>query len=218
MPFPNVKGLRLHDGIMSFEFLPTIGILARDMDVFGTDIQDFRNPLERAVREVMIPSIQQNFRSQGRPAWEPLSDATLMLRDKEGTGSTILNRSGDLERGATSESIWTITNQYAIIKDLPQGIWYGKVHQAGVGGMRTRMKNEMAKAKAKGIAMSPSEGAAAAQKSLDKDLLAGKTGGGKSTISIPARPFVMFQPEDYVEVERIFDDWMGGLLQQGGWS
>jgi phage gpG-like protein len=205
--FPSVRGLRLHDGIVSFEFKPTLGILARDVDKLGIDIRSFREPLTRAVKEVMIPSIKKNFDSQGRPGWEPLAEDTLLLRDRIGKTGPILNRSGLLKRNMSYQTMWSITQEFAIIKDLPQRVWYGKVHQEGRNSMRTRMKSEVQKAAKQGIKLSPDKAAQIVQARIDQELLSGQ-GSKHSSTNIPARPFVMFQDEDYDDIEEVFGKWL----------
>lgn len=215
--FPNVRGLRLHDGIVSFEFKPTVGILARDVEKFGIDIRSFREPLRRAVKEVMIPSIKKNFTSQGRPGWEPLAEDTLLLRARIGKTGPILQRSGALMKNMGYTTMWTITQDYAIIKDLPQRVWYGKVHQEGVSSMKTRLKNEIKNAAAKGIKMSPGTAAKVVQAKIDKEILSGKASKHGRT-QIPARPFVMFQDEDYDGIEEVFNKWLGERAARAGWK
>lgn len=205
--FPPVRKLMLREGIVSFEFKPTLGILARDVDKLGIDIRSFREPLTRAVKQVMIPSIKKNFDAQGRPGWEPLAEDTLVLRDRLGQTGPILNRTGLLKRNMSYQTMWSITQEYAIIKDLPDRVWYGKVHQEGVNSMKTRMKNEIQKAAKKGFKMSPGTAAKNVQKQLDADILSGKA-GKHSTSNIPARPFVMFQEQDYDDIEEVFGKWL----------
>jgi len=215
--FPNVRGLRLHDGIVSFEFKPSVGILARDIDKLGLDIRSFREPLRRAVKEVMIPSIKKNFTQQGRPGWEPLAEDTQLLRDRLGLSGPILRRTGALMRNMGYTTMWDITQDYAIIKDLPPRVWYGKVHQEGISTMRTRMKNEMQKAAKKGFKLSPGEAAKRVQKQIDADILSGKA-AKHSTTNIPARPFVMFQDEDYDAIGGVFNKWLGERAAKAGWK
>lgn len=215
--FPTVRGLRLHDGIVSFDFKPSLGILARDVEKFGIDIRSFREPLRRAVKEVMIPSIRKNFTQQGRPGWEPLAEDTKLLRERLGLTGPILRRTGTLMRNMGYTTMWDITQDYAIIKDLPQRVWYGKVHQEGVSSMRTRMKSEMQKAAKKGIRLSPGQAAKAAQARLDQELLSGQ-GSKHSRSNIPARPFVMFQDEDYDAIGDVFNKWLGERAARAGWK
>jgi phage gpG-like protein len=215
--FPKVKNLQLREGIVSFSFKPTLGILARDVEKFGIDIRSFREPLRRAVKQVMIPSIAKNFSQQGRPGWEPLAEDTVLLRERIGKTGPILNRTGTLKKNMTYTTMWDITQDYAIIKDLPQRVWYGKVHQEGMNSMRTRMRSEIARAAKQGVKLTPGAAAKRVQKQIDADILSGKA-AKHSTTNIPARPFVMFQGEDYDDIEKVFNDWLGERAARAGWK
>lgn len=207
-----LQGLRLDEGIAAFEFKPSIGILARDIDKLGIDIRSFKEPLMRAIKQVMIPSFRQNFDQEGRPSWESMSEATEMIREREGNSGPLLNRTGRLKRVAQQQNIWDVTRESATIRDLPQRVWYGKVHQEGKGGMGSRIKREMSAAQRRGERISPGEAAKRATASLDRDLLSGKTGGGGATVNIPARPFILFQEEDMDGVFDIFQEWLDERL------
>lgn len=125
--FLRVEGLQT--GLTnSVDFRPSPAILARDVNKFGMDIRSFREPLKRAIKEVMIPSFKQNFAQGGRPAWKPLSSVTVKLR---GSATPILVRSGRLKRTMGQQNIWTVTREAASIRKLPQHSWYGHLHQSG---------------------------------------------------------------------------------------
>jgi phage gpG-like protein len=208
MPKPNLGGLRLDEGIVAWEFKPSLGILARDIDKLGIDIRSFKEPLMRAIKQVMIPSFRKNFEEEGRPSWEPMAEATEMLREREGSSGALLNRTGKLKRTVQQQNIWTVTRESASIQDLPPKVWYGKVHQEGMGGMGKRVKSVLAAAKKQGKHVSPGQAATIAQKQLDQEILSGNTGGGKATVNIPERPFIMFQDEDMDGVYEVFDNWL----------
>jgi phage gpG-like protein len=208
MPKARLSGLRLDEGITAFEFKPSLGILARDIDKLGIDIRSFKEPLMRAIKTVMIPSFRKNFEEEGRPSWEPMAEATTMLREREGTSGPLLNRSGKLKRVAQQQNIWTVTQESASIRDLPQKVWYGKVQQDGAGGMGRQVKAEIAKAAKRGVKLSPGKAAANVQKALDAKILSGNTGGGSAALNIPARPFIQFQDEDMDGVYEVFQLWL----------
>jgi phage gpG-like protein len=193
---PPASGLRLDSGIMSFDFSPSIGMLARDIDKLGLDIRSFREPLTRAIREVMVPSIRKNFDDGGRPEqWVPLSEVTI-----ERGGSQPLVRSGTLRRTASQINIWDITSESATIRDLPERAWYGKIHQGGYGG---------------------AVGGRRGQRNLDARLRKAMASGQKvklNAASIPARPFVLFQPEDEEAIERVFSDWLDERIARAGFN
>jgi phage gpG-like protein len=207
---------RKDSGILAFDFSPTIGILARDMDKMGVDIRSWKVPLTNAVRNVMIPSFAQNFRAGGRPdAWTPLSDATVLIRSREGSGTAPLVRSGALQRNMGFLSMWDINKDYAILKQLPQRVWYGAVQQGGYDNSTgAKIQAKIKGAAKKGHKLSVGEASKLVMKDIDaklKNALA--TGTSASSDSerahtIPARPFVMFQDEDLPKVDREFDNWI----------
>jgi phage gpG-like protein len=217
------RGLRIDDMITQFIFQPSMGISAAQIDKLGIDIRSFREPLKRAIQQVMAPSFRKNFDVGGRPdAWEPLSDATISMRESmDRTGSdTPLNLTGLLKKTIQQLNIWTITTTTATIRDLPDKIWYGKVHQAGSEGsggsisMKSRLKQAGGDAKA-------------AMHSLDDDIIAAMREGKKvapkgGAKAIPARPFVVVQEDDWDAIEEVFVKWLeeravrSGFVTAGG--
>jgi phage gpG-like protein len=179
---------------IDLKFEPSVGILARKVDKLGMDIRSFREPLTRSVREVMVPSIRMNFDVGGRPAWEPLHEFT--VKKKKGNAAPLI-RTGALRRVASQINIWTISSESAMITDLPQSVWYGKVHQAGHGatGMVTkRIFNPMTK------------------RYTEFEEEGTEAGSG----AIPARPFVVLQEQDVIAIERVFADWLGERIAANG--
>jgi len=122
--------------ILTLDFDPKLSVIKRDLDALGADIRSFKEPLKRCVQKVIIPSIQANFDAGGRPAWAPYANSTLEFHEMLGTAmsSSMLNRTGALKATMGNVSNWTITTDSAKLSDLPQRVWYGKVHQAGYGG------------------------------------------------------------------------------------
>jgi phage gpG-like protein len=202
------RGLRL-DELLQFEFKPSIGISAKNIDRLGLDIRSFREPLKRVIQQVLAPSFRKNFESGGRPdAWEPLSDATMEIRDRLGfSGDDVLVRTGALQRVSQQFNIWVVTGEAAFIPKLPDKVRYGNIHQSGYGGSGTGKKMGGYLKKAKGDAKE-------AQKLLDDDLIMAmrtgqKMGGGARTVAaIPQRQFILLQDEDYDEIERVFVEWL----------
>lgn len=201
------SGLRLDAGIISFDFQPSIGILARDIDTLGEDISNFKAPLNWAIREVMAPSFEKNFASQGRPSWVPMSQSTQAIRARAGQSGPLLNRSGSLKAAVTSPSLWTVTDTFAAVKSLPANVSYGNIHQEGYGGMGKVIKANMKRG------MSASAAAKKAMADLDKKILAGGARRGGSAAAIPARPFVLYQDEDAENIERIFSEWLAQKIE-----
>jgi phage gpG-like protein len=214
------RGLRVDDAILQFEFKPSIGISARAIDKLEVDIRSFREPLKRVVQQVMAPSFKKNFDQGGRPdGWAPLSDATHEIRERlgKGGGGKILNRTGLLMKTISQLNVWTITTETATIRALPDKVKYGGIHQEGFGGKGTSRKMGSYLKKAKGDAKE-------AQKLLDDDLIMAmrsgkKVGGGQRGVaSIPARPFVMVQDDDYDDIEKIFVDWLEERVRDAGFK
>lgn len=210
----SLSGLRLDEGIVSFAFSPSIGILARDIDRLGLDIKSFKKPLEKAIGAVMIPSFRQNFDAGGRPPWAPMAEATQTIRQDLGFGGAgdLLVRTGELRRSMGYKSIWTVTDTSASIQDLPDRIWYGRIHQGGTSGIQTRLGKVM-KANP---GMSPGQASRHVMKSIDKEILSGSA-HTHTTSNIPARPFVMFQDEDIDAVYDVFQTWLGEQAAKAGW-
>lgn len=213
-----VSKLRFDANITAFEFQPSLGIVAKAVDRFALDISTFREPLRDSVKNVMIPSIRKNFNSGGRPQWAALAPRTVTNR---GSAGPILIRSGRLRRGATSIGIWTITAAAATVKDLPDRIWYGKVHQAGAessglsGGKWLDTYKKAAK-KALGPGATNKEITDLAFKMHDRRLLT-QGAAPAGTAEIPARPFILYQvPEDYNKIEKVFMGWLTEKARRAG--
>lgn len=179
---PHILGAQVTSLDLHFE--PSAGIMAKKLNVLALGLKDFRTPLRRAIEQVIIPSIQMNFHKHGRPRWAPLRESTV----KRKGGSTVpLQDTGTLREGMKSIDLWTIRRDIALLTDLPQSIWYGKVHQAGLGVVDL-MFDEV----------------------LGETVNLGDDGG------IPARPFVMIQPSDEILIEQVFDIWVEERIVKAG--
>ena len=206
----SISNIRFDRRITGFEFRPSLGIVAKDIDRLAMDIRSMREPLRRSVRDVMVPSIRRNFDQGGRPAWEPLAPATIARRNY--SAWPILERSGKLRRGVTTISVWTITQTAATIKDLPERIWYGKVHQAGSegsggGGGKWFTAYQKKASELLGFGATKKEINDLAYKIFDKRQQ--RHGPAPvSTAEIPARPFAVFQEEDLDDIQEVFADWL----------
>jgi phage gpG-like protein len=189
---PQATGLKLISGLsqakgIDLQFKPSLAIIAGQIDKLGVDIRSFRVPLQRSVRQVMIPSIRKNFESEGRPKWQPLSELTIA---RKGNGR-ILQDTGKLMRTMGYQNIWTITKNFAVIQDLPSSVWYGKVHQSGasVGAKRSK-----------------------AIKNVSTGRVVANVSQGEG-FNIPARPFVSFQKSDERAIESVFRHWLEERIQ-----
>jgi phage gpG-like protein len=202
----SLSGLRTFDNVTSgmlgvnISFEPTTLITTKRIDKLGMDIRSFHEPLQRAVQQVIAPSILKNFDVGGRPAWEPLSQGTLDVRKRlsiSGSSSPLM-RTGLLRRTMGQLNVWSIGINTAMIRDLPSKVWYGAIHQAGAeqGTMKARIKKHGSAKKA-------------LESILDDQMHAMRTGKtmGSSFGGIPARPFVMLQDEDIDGIDKVFLDW-----------
>ena len=214
--------MRFDRTITGFEFKPSLGIVAKRLQEFGSELADMRDPLTKSVKDVMTISILENFMSGGRPSWDSLSENTLANRSKDGSGSMILVRSGSLAEIASSEGVWSIGKTTATIRSLPQKVWYGNVHQAGMEGNEYSgggwfKKYQDAAKKSLGSEASPKEVDSLAMKIFDKRTSShGAAPRGRT--SIPARPFAMFQDEDIDAIELIFIEWIEDKVREVGLS
>jgi phage gpG-like protein len=193
----NIRGALDRSAVVGITFEPTIGIAAGRIATLGLKISDFKEPLEKAIRLVIIPSIQQNFRVGGRPEWEPLAEYTLKRRRDEGYGLTPLVKTGNLERTMTRVDIWTITKSMAILADLPQDAWYGAIHQKGYEGAGGGRLVRQGRRKTINV--------------LDNIVDNARASAGQQAPTlppIPARPFVVLQPEDEDKIMLIFIKWL----------
>jgi len=212
--------MRFDRQITSFEFKPSLGIVAKRVAMLAEELEDMHEPLTKAVDDVMTVSILENFVSGGRPEWEGLSPVTLARRKKEGSGSMILVRSGALGEAASSRGIWSIGKTSATIRDLPQAVWYGKVHQAGQSGNQFAggnwfKKYQTAARKQLGPDEDDEEVDKLAFKMFDQRLA--KHGPAPApSVEIPARPFVVFQDEDIDAIEVIFAEWIEEKVREAG--
>jgi phage gpG-like protein len=193
----NLQSALSRSAVVGITFEPTVGIAAGRIALLGLKLGDFREPLEMAIKRVVIPSIQQNFQVGGRPEWEPLADFTLKRREADGSGQQPLVRSGHLQKTMARYDIWTVTKTMGILADLPQEVWYGKVQQAGFEGSGVGRKVKVKGRSARRVLEDITDAA-----------LAGEGTGGNIVPPIPPRPFVMLQPEDEDKIMVIFIKWL----------
>lgn len=185
---------------LGWTITPSIGLVAKDLRRLGLELESFKVPITRSIKQVMMPSIRKNFQSGGRPdTWEPLAEYTIKVRGNTGP---ILIRSGALMRGASSFGVWSISDTSAAIKGLPQNIWYGAIHQSGAGSFGSYMdqaKKELGRG-ARGPEILR----------LAFELMDERRGGARShrKSNIPARPFIMYQDDDLDDIQQIFYEWL----------
>ena len=90
----------------------------------GVDLRSMREPLKRAVKDVMLPSFHQNFDSEGRPSWAPAARSY---------GHSLLHDSGRLENGATVLGNWDFDKERAQLNpaSLVSRVGVKIIHQTG---------------------------------------------------------------------------------------
>jgi phage gpG-like protein len=215
-----IDQIRFDKQITAFNFSPSLGIVAKRFAALADEFGDLREPLRKSISDVMTISILENFMSGGRPSWPGLAPSTQEKRQKEGSGDMILVRSGSLADVMSSEKVWAIGKTAATIKDLPERVWYGKVHQGGLAGNQFSggnwfKKYEAAARKIAGPDEDDEEVTKLAYKIFDKRVLShGPAPKGQS--DIPARPFAMFQEEDIDAIQIIFADWVEEKVREAG--
>ena len=98
------------------------------------------------VDQIMNDSFAKNFRSQGRPKWESLSDITKQTRISKGFGSgPILHETGNLMdeitslKGKSSESFKAISREWGVDQLRPSEQAKFKAHQTGKGRPRQKL-------------------------------------------------------------------------------
>lgn len=185
---------------LGFDFTPSVALTAKNFDTLEIDVRSFREPLKRSIQTVIAPSIGANFLAGGRPEhWVPLADGTIPVKSKDPRTKypveDPLMRSGLLFKTMQQLNIWTITTVDAQIRALPDKIWYGNIHQGGLG------QAEPSAAVASGGTM---EGF---MRMIESVLDAGG-GGSQRGKYFPARPFAMVQTEDLDHIRDVFEIWL----------
>lgn len=122
--------------LLELTFEPSLAKVEAHIKVLALELKDFKEPLQKCIKDVIIPSIQANFAAGGRPAWAPYAQETLDFHKMlgESLSDSLLVKTGALKSAMGSESIWTISSTEAYIAGLPSNVWYGYLHQQGYPG------------------------------------------------------------------------------------
>lgn len=124
--------------MIDVDIVPPPSFIAANFRDLGLDIRSFREPLKRSIQGVVAPSIQLNFDVEGRPmGWAALAKKTVDYKSSHGYPPDILTRTGKLKRVAGQLNAWTITQEDAVMTNLP-GAEYGVFHQDGTRFMPAR--------------------------------------------------------------------------------
>lgn len=165
------------------------------IDRIFTNIYSIPQDIDIALEEIadyMRTSFAENFDSQGRPSWEPLSPDYLLSRQDAGHGETILNVSGELrsevtEKGA-SGNVQDIVHAGTTTTLIMGGSSFKyETHQKGASGSRGA------------ITASPGK----KLRFFYKGVLMYRQAVGPASFTIPARPMVEVQDEDRAGIVQI---------------
>jgi phage gpG-like protein len=113
--------------------------LSRTFTRLAATLTDFRKPLRRMYKEVILPEIKEQFEAEGAPAWPELSPAYAARKARRHPGKPKLVVSGALMGSLTQKTargaIFNLTKeQLEVGTDLttPDGKWsLGRIHQEG---------------------------------------------------------------------------------------
>lgn len=157
------------------------------------DLRDLREALAAAGR-YMHESIRRNFAAEGRPApWKRLSPATVARRIRLGhVPIKILHATGALEEAATEEdargSVWRLTGDSVELGVNTRVIPYARTHQHGreaISGVQQTVQAHQRRTQS---------GTVTQVRPHTRTV---------TLPAIPARPFMLFQPEDPDEIGKI---------------
>jgi phage gpG-like protein len=109
--------------------------LADEFVTWNKNIKSMREPLERIIREVAIPSIKEQFTNEGVPPWRPLSEFTVNKKGHD----RILWETGELEKQAAYIKNWTVRGPEgaAYLDNLNPKVSYGYLHNKGFTNWKT---------------------------------------------------------------------------------
>jgi phage gpG-like protein len=123
---------------VEIDCMPSALLIAADFYAWANAVEDVRDPLKKAIQEVVIPSIAKNFDDEGNPPWAELTDETLAKRSWAGFAEgPILDRTGALRSAATSVEAWEFDDDVAQMT-MPGETPYGTFHQGGTSQMPER--------------------------------------------------------------------------------
>ena len=188
---------------MTFQELQTVLIQVQQR------IGDSR-PAYRAISDLMVSSAQLNFETEGRPNhWEALAKSTQRFKDKHGW-TKILFRSGRLKASITGKD--AVTGTSATIGSI---LAYAQIqNDGGVLNHPNRPGSVVHRYNKK-----TGEFLGFAKKNAKDGKRVGLfeqqfTGHSMATaVTIPARPFLLVQPEDVTRYNDIlYHFWFDGVL------
>jgi phage gpG-like protein len=204
-------------------------MFADDIDKLGMSFKSWREPLEQSRDLVVIPSIQANFASQGRPAWKPLKKSTIKNRMYMGfPRGPILQRTKRLKTIATRKNIWEVTNDNSregadMLKlrtiFFDQAVPYAQFQQLGAKLPRKRMVRSLrGSITQSGESRSTGPGGTMFERQLGTAGSFGvfgkeeafPTSGGR----LPARPYIKLTTDEEMEIYNIFYSFMSKMVDK----
>ena len=196
MSAPTIKQLQasVRNGIqIRNDFIPPLALVAERIATLGAKVSSFDEPLRRAVKEVIIPSIQTNFQVGGRPTpWPPHAEGTIDVASNMGFHlGSVLVRTGALKSAMGSENAWSIDTASASLS-MPNNVWYGTIQQGGFEG----------------------KGGGKSAKGHSFQWIVKNASQDMPVSRIPARPFAVLQPEDEAKINDIFIEWLGEKIEE----
>ena len=98
----------------------------------------FRTPLDRSVREVLIPELEHQFDVGGDPSWARLEEPTVTKKQALGRDNGILQETYALRKAVTALARWRVRGDEAIFTGVPGHAYYGTYHLTGTKNMVAR--------------------------------------------------------------------------------
>src|SRR5271169_4075223 len=178
----------------------------------------YSRPALLAIADLMQTSAKKNFRAEGRPErWVPVTPATKAYKLKHGW-NLILTRTHDLQDHIVTDA----TDDQAIVGN---NLAYARIHQ--LGGViqrpsrtytvrhRTDAKGNLLTQASKGRSFRNAEHLLIFAKGSHKNVLQRAFIGKAYSITMPARPYLVFQPgeiDKYVEILERY--WFTGEIKR----
>ncbi|MCL2872905.1 MAG: phage virion morphogenesis protein [Betaproteobacteria bacterium] len=162
-------------------------------------------PLMGNLSEIMLSGVQKNFLAGGRPAWVPLAPITVKRRGGAATpilrqpGSDQLYHSLAPSHGSSFAQVST-NKPYARIQNDGGTISFAP--RSGTVRLRTDRKGNLLRQDGSNLARF----AKGSHKRVSERRWTNSTGW---SVTIPARPFMVLQESDWVQIRGAISNWLG---------
>lgn len=121
------------------EFERDVDLLSRNVFLMARRLGDMSEPLRKSVKDVIIPTIEYAFYSNGYGKWAPLNKEWKAYKLSVSQANYLtLMFTHELRKKATGNMIWRITKTQADMELLDTRIPYAKYHQTGTRRMPKR--------------------------------------------------------------------------------